>query len=143
MNYNWSPALKAFRATVLKNVKFLDANGKPDRNWTEYFEFEMRATDTFHPFDTDSELSEALKRIAPYCNYRSLELYWLYKDGRDMMSEAVYSMLTEVGELIEEYFSNKWNFAPGTNLPAKIVMPRDWSPIADKAVPSILKAAKA
>ena len=144
MKYNWPAVVTEFRKIMLANVNLystLDTK-KVSEGYTEYFKIQLFETDTFHPFDTDGELSRALDMIPNRCNYRSLESYHAWKDGRIDIADALYSMMTEVSELVEDHFSNAWNFAPGVKLPERIVMPTGWTDIADSSVSRILKAAR-
>lgn len=144
MKYNWPAVVTEFRKIMLANVKLystLDTK-KVSEGYTEYFKIQLFETDTFHPFDTDGELSRALDRMPVRCNYRSCDSYRAWKDGRSYIADALYSMMSEVSDLVEDHFSNVWNFPPGVKLPERIVMPKDWSDIADNSVARILKAAR-
>jgi hypothetical protein len=144
MKNNWPAVVKEFRSIVLANVKLYGAQNpkQVSKGFTEYFKIQLNQTDTFHPFDTDGELSRALDNMPERCNYRSCDSYHAWKDGRCDIADALYAMLTEASELIEYHFSDKWNFAPGAPLPARIDMPRDWTDYAESSVSRIIKAAK-
>lgn len=144
MKYNWPAVVTEFRKIMLANVKLYSTHNpkKVSEGYTDYFKIQLFQTDTFHPFDTDGELSRALDMIPNRCNYRSCDSYRAWKDGRLDIADALYSMMTEVSELVEDHFSNAWNFAPGVKLPERIVMPTGWTDIADSSVARILKAAR-
>jgi hypothetical protein len=144
MKYNWPAVVTEFRKIMSSQVKLYSQ--RDDKNisedFMEYFNTQLFETDTFHPFDTDGELSRAMDRMPARCDYRSIKSYWAFKDGKENIADALYSMMFEVSDLVEDHFSNVWNFAPGVKLPERIVMPKDWSDIADKSVARILKAAR-
>ena len=144
MKYNWPAVVKEFRAIVLENVKLYAVHGDPkvDPGLMEYFRMEMQQTDTFHPWDNDGQLSRALEKMPTSCNYRSCKSYWARKDGKESIGDALYEVLSEIGDSITYHFEDKWNFAPGFKLPEDVVMP-DWDRIiTDKIVNRIIKAAK-
>jgi hypothetical protein len=144
MKNNWPAVVKEFRSIVLANVKLYGEHtpAKPSEGFMGYFKIQLKETDTFHPFDTDGELSRALDRMPERCNYRSCESYHAWKDGRCDIADALYAMLTEASELIEDHFGNAWNFPPVYKPPLRIDMPRDWTDYAESSVSRIIKAAK-
>ena len=141
MKYNWPKVVEAFRAEIVKHVVFKDKNGKVDQGWMEEFAYIMRATDTFHPWDSDGELSRALERMPQRCDYRSIKSYWAFKRGKEAILDALYSMCQDVGDIIHDRYDTAWNFAPGIKLPAAIEMP-GWEKEVETMLPKILRAAK-
>jgi hypothetical protein len=112
----------------------------------EHLRFTMVETDQFHPYGCDGELSRALNRMPDgRCNYRSVESYWAFKFGRDDLEEALYSLISDMGVAIEEYYAEPWNFQPGIGLPDRVVTTNyDAAEKLNykKLVSRILKAAK-
>lgn len=136
MKFNWPKVIEEFRAIVEEGVSFTTStNGSA-------FRFELRETDRFHPFDSDDTLDRALQGMPVRCDYRSIKSYWAWKDGKIIIQEALDEMLYEVEESIRDYYSNSWNFAPGTELPKKIEISWEGSGATEKMVNRIIRAAK-
>lgn len=121
MKYNWPKIVDAFRGIVLSRVSFKGETPASEKDFMGYMREMVRSTDTFHPFDTDGELSRALNKMPDRCNYRNLKSYWAWKHGREAVADALYDMLYEVDEKIKDHFSDKWNFAPGYVPPKEVV----------------------
>jgi len=147
MKYNWPAAIKELKKVVLEHTTiFVGRETKPSRAWMEHLRFTMVETDQFHPYGCDGELSRALNRMPEgRCNYRSVESYWAFKFGRDDLEEALYSLISEMGCAIEEYYAEPHNFPPGASMPDRVVTTTE--DVANKLsyarlVSRILKAAK-
>jgi hypothetical protein len=136
IKYSWPRAVSELRKIVIENVKFaLPAEAAN-------FKLEMLQTDTFHPFDSDAEhlLSRALGNYPASCNYRSCESYWLNKDSKQELAEALRVWFEETNSRMDEYYGDAWNFAPGYTKPTYVCS--DWDTIADKVTARVLRAAK-
>jgi len=133
MKYNWPAVVKELRTIVLENVKMKRNDGSIDLVATEHFNLEMRETDTFHPWNSDGELSQALDKISePAC-----------KDDMYCVEDALDNIFEEMGMAIREHYSNHWNFAPGTHLPEDIRMPDCWDGIVPgEFITRVIEAAK-
>ena len=144
MKYNWPAVVKEFRTIMLENVQlYTKASDKtPSKALMDYLHFNTRETDNFHPWNTDGELSKALENMPLRCNYRSCHSYWAYKDGRDDIDQALYDVFDEMQEIIQEYFTNAWNFRPGFVLPEKIVFSEWHEVLTERMLSRIIRAAK-
>ena len=68
-------------------------------------------------------------------------MFWAWRRGKEEIADAVFLCLEEIGNLVENFYLNGWNHAPGYLKP-RVTIP-EWDDIALKAVPKIIKAAKA
>lgn len=147
MRTNWPAVVTEFRKVLVENIKFFDVDeetnfGSINKDLTEYFRMSVFDTDNFHPWNSDGELSRALERMPIRCNYRSIKSYWAFKDGKDEIANAIYEMLTEVEDTVNDYFSDRWNFPPGYTPPDEIEF-ADWDKVVnDRLVARIIRAAK-
>jgi hypothetical protein len=145
MKTNWPAVVKEYRKILVENVKFfkvIDDFGTIDKSFTEYFRMTVHQTDNFHPWNSDGELSRALARMPIRCNYRSIKSYWAFKNGKENIANAIYEMLTEAEDIINDHFSDSWNFPPGYVAPDEIEFP-DWGYlITDRMVARLIRAAK-
>ena len=134
MKTNYSAVIEVLRRIALKNIK-LDKD-------QDYFEEMMLATDDYHPFDSEGEhmLSKALDSLPVRCDYRSVKSYWAWKDGREYLEEAIAQFLEDTEYMVQDHCGNAWNFPPGYVLPERIVTPKSWEAVAEKAFPKIVKA---
>lgn len=89
---DWAKKVELMRQTLVDTVKF---EGAGSAGFAEYFRITLLATDTFHPFNTDSALNS-------------------------MDEDGLWNMFAESGELITEHFQNPWNHHPGYTAPAKV-----------------------
>lgn len=146
MEYNWPAVMKEFNKIVGENVLiFKDAKDKkPDPAWTADFRIQLFRCDSFHPYDSDNELSRALSRMpAGRRNYRSCDAYWEYAERKDDVLDAVYIMLEEAGDRIRAHYQEEWNFPPEIELPPKVVAPDDGTVLNERTLISrILRAAR-
>ena len=121
MKYNWPAAIKELKQIVLEHTVIHAHKDQNPKAWAEHLRHVMFDTDQFHPYGSDDELSRALNRMPDgRCNYSSVESYWLFKYGREGIADALYLLIVDMGSAIEEYYTDKWNFAPGTGLPDHI-----------------------
>ena len=147
MKYNWPKVNEAFRTELAKHVVFYSEDPKDsdrqvvDKDWKDHFTYYMRSTDNFHSFNSDGDLCDALARMPNRCNYRSVKSYWAFKDGKEQILDALFNMCCEVSALIQDYYSERWNFEPGVKLPCEIEMP-GWEKEVQQMLPKILRAAK-
>ncbi len=147
MKYNWPAVVKEYRKILVENVKFFDVDeetglGTINKDFTGYFSIQVHQTDTFHPFNSDGELSRALDRMPVRCNYRSIKSYWEFKDGKDNIANAIYEMLSEAEDTINDHFADSWNFPPGYAAPDEIEFP-DWDRlVTDRLIARLIRAAK-
>ena len=145
MKTNWPAVVKEYRKILVENVKFfkvIDDFGTIDKSFTEYFRMTVHQTDNFHPWNSDGELSRALARMPIRCNYRSIKSYWAFKNGKENIANAIYEMLSEAEDIINDHFGDSWNFPPGYVAPDEIEFP-DWGYlITDRMVARLIRAAK-
>lgn len=113
MKYNWSKVVDAFRDIVLANVSFEADTPAQKADFMGYMKEMVKETDTFHPFDSDHELSRALFMVPQRVDYRSVKSYRAWKRSREQVLDALFEMLCEVEDKIRDHFSDEWNFAPG------------------------------
>lgn len=139
MKYNWAAVVQELRKVAVENITF------PDRATKDYFHMMMFQTDTFHPFWTagEEELSIALGRMpSGRCNYRSCDSYWLWKDGKRDMADALFQWFWDVEDIVAEHFADKWNFPDDEQMSFKINFP-DWDALTNpRLVARVLKAAR-
>ena len=138
MIYNWPKVVQEFRKIAVENIKFEGARAEA---LARRFNHTMFATDQFHPFDSDGELSKELNNIPRWPNYRSIDSYWDWKRGREWVRDALFNVFEEMECLIEEYYADCWNHPPGYVNPEKIVMP-NWEDVATKSFARIIRAAR-
>lgn len=141
MKYNWPAVVEEYRKVLIDSVSFVDENGKPNKDITEFFKLQVHETDTFHPFGTDKELDIALRMMPDRCNYRNPKSYWAWKHGKSRVGDAIFEMLEENREEIHEYFSEPWNFPPGYSKEFDIVF-KDLELLTEKSIGRILRAAR-
>jgi hypothetical protein len=141
MNTNWPKVVKEFRTIMLSHVKIYN-NGKLDDKAMRDLKFDMDVTDNYHPWNSDGELSRSLDRMPEHCNYRSVDSYWNWKNGKSYIEDALYNVLNEMQDIIQDTLTNEWNFEPGYKMPEQIIFPTDWSTISTKSVGRIIRAAK-
>lgn len=141
MDTNWPAVVKEVRAIMLSHVKIYN-NGKLDKHAMEEFSFDMINTDNYHPWNSDGELSRSLDRMPIRCNYRSVDSYWDWKNGKYNVVDALHDVFNEMQDIIQDTLTNEWNFEPGYKMPEQIIFPTDWSIISTKAVSRIMRAAK-
>ena len=136
MKYNWANVSTELRKIVLENVTLPGSANN-------HMRYIMSETDNFHPWDTDIDLCDALKRHPKgQCNYRSCVSYWEFKDAKDFVLDGIYVCLEEMGEKITEYYSDRYNFNNGVQLPDLDNMKFNWAKIADRSYTRIMKAAR-
>lgn len=147
MTFNWSAVVDAFNKIALDNVVF-EAPKDRQRDLHDYTKLAFQQAGTFHPWDTDGELSRALG-LWPEgkCNYRNVESYWQFKREKEHAENEVFDSLCyvfeEIGERLSSHFANPWNFAPGTHLPTKVTGKVSWAELGTaSAVRKILKASR-
>lgn len=141
MKYNWPNVVKMFRKLLIDNVQIVGRNDVETRAFMEHFRLEMIHTDTFHPYETDGNLSSALKNMPNYCNYRSCEALREFKQRKEHVLDAVYMMLQEVDDLITDHFYDNWNHPPGYVAPQKVLHP-SWDVFTEQIGGKILSAAR-
>ena len=107
MNFDYSKSLRTMKDLFLQNVVF----GKPE--FENHLRMLFRETDQFHPFNSDGEFSKALTEMPKYCNYRNPTALMNYRDLRFMFEDSILSCLDEMVDLVNEYYENAYNFAPG------------------------------
>ncbi len=108
MKYNWPAVIAEFRRIVLENTVFKCASGNNPDVLMCILKSEL-AAGTFHPYGTDCELSKSLENIQKRCDYRNPARVQQWQVDRDMVEDAIYSMLVECREKITEYFTDPWN----------------------------------
>lgn len=143
MKYNWSKVVDELRQIVIKNTVFKGANENRTKELHAYFKLMMLETDTFHPYNSDGNLSRELDRMPDRCNYRSVESYWEWKDSREDVMVALMEVYDEINDLIEEHFADPWNFPPGYTPPVSITFRKDnETELPDETIARILRAAR-
>lgn len=137
MKYSWAKANEKFR-------NLLWANLQVDNKECAYFVGRMLlATDQFHPIDGDYEMQRALNKMPKYCNYRSIKSYWAFKEGKELIGDALFLMFEEIFERITEYMRTPYNFGPGDFIPCKITARVPWEDyITPKMISAFIKASK-
>lgn len=80
------------------------------QEYYDYFLIELRETDTFHPWDTDSYLCELTHNTD------------LSEVDRDELDQAAWECITEMADKLEDWLSDKWNHAPGYQKPSKVTI---------------------
>ena len=141
MKYNWPEVVDAFKEEMLKNLVLSGHNDRYLRELREYVEIEMMETDCFHPFDSDGELSIALKKMPNYCNYRNIDSYWNWKDGRMLVEDALTEVYFEMEDKIRGWLGNRWNHPPGYYIP-KVSFKVSPYALAAKTIGKIMGAAR-
>jgi hypothetical protein len=147
MAYNWPAVVDAFNKIACDNV-LIESSGERQRDFYDYTKLMFRQTGTFHPWDTDGELSRALGLLPEgRCNYRNVESYWQFKREREHAEGEIFDSLCylfeEIGERLSSHFANPWNFAPGTPLPTKVKGKVEWAELASEgAVKKIIRASR-
>jgi hypothetical protein len=131
MQYNWPKVVELLRQFAQNRTKILGNGPEQTLDYMGHLRLQMQHTDTFHPWNSDGELSRAFDKMPKRCNYRSIKPYWAYKDGKERLADACYEVLCEMEELILEWFGDSWNHAPGYRAPKEIDFP---SIIEDDAV---------
>lgn len=139
MQYSWPKVVELFRNFAQNRTKFLGKTPQETLGYAFYLREEMRHTDRFQPCNSDAELSRALEKMPKYCNYRSIKSYWAWKNGKEALADACYSILLEMEELITEWFNHPWNHPPGYVKPLSIEFAFDAEEDAVKLAREILK----
>lgn len=134
---NWAAVVKELRNVIAENVTM-------PKGYNEHFLFELRETDSFHPFDNSAErmMSRALRDMPVRCDYRNCESLAYWKNAKEEMLNAIYAWLDETQEIIVEYYSNPWNFGPGyVRLAEDSMTFPDWGKVSTKVFARIHRAA--
>lgn len=143
--YNWAKAVGEFRKILIENVKLVGNNDAHTADLAGYFRMMVKETDTFHPWNSDGELSRALDKLPKRCDYRSLRIYNEWKSARLDVEDAIYEMLEECSDQIRDHFADAWNFPPGYVKPKEIKIKWDncdISNVAGKSFPRIVRVAR-
>ena len=120
MQYNWPKVVDLLRQFAQNRTKILGKGPEDTLDFMGHLRLQMQHTDTFHPWNSDGELSRALDRMPKRCDYRSIKSYWAWKDGKERLADACYEVLCEMEETIEAHYMDSWNFAPGYHKPLAI-----------------------
>ena len=115
-DYKWAPAMQVIRNAIVLNTVM------PTAAFTADLTFNMRETDQFHPFDYSSEveLQQRLMRIPRRCNYRSCGMLALWKREKEALIGALTEFIYDTNDLVQDFYNNDWNFAPGYKKPESI-----------------------
>lgn len=141
MKYNW-PAVVAFcRQLMLANTQISGSTSEESAELMWYYKSTMLQTDTFHPYNSDHVMDKALKDMPNYCNYRNCDALRHYKFCRDELLNALYEVLSDMQELTQEWFDDKWNHSPGYVKPTCIKF-GNWDKVVDVSFAKLIKAAK-
>ena len=89
---------------ILRNAFAKGVTVEPEE-YREYFLFELRETDTFHPWDTDSWLCELTHNTN------------LDEVDRDDLESALAECLCEMEDKLYDWFDDRYNHAPGYTKP--------------------------
>jgi hypothetical protein len=128
VQYSWPKVVDHIRSFTQNRVHFLGATPQETLGFAAYFKEMLHQTDTFHPWNSDGELSRALDKMPKSCNYRSIKSYWANKEGRWTVEDACAEILTEMEDTIQDWFNNSWNHPPGYAKPLEITFDDDnWS----------------
>lgn len=101
----WAQVNQAMRDCFAACVKITPAE------YQDYFLFELKETDTFHPRDTDSWLCELTTDID--------------NADQDELEEAAWQCLCEMEERVQDWFEDVWNHAPGYLKPEEVKIDAD------------------
>ena len=101
-------------------------------DFVDHFEITMFQTDQFHPFHNDSRLDRALTKLIAAPN-------------TDSVIEAAYDemwdYLCEMGDIVEDYYTDSYNFPNGYTPPQKVESERWMDGFVEKTVDRILAEA--
>ena len=118
MRYNWEKVYKELRKMFGETVTFRKADGTVDTRWAGKFQDTLQHTDNFHVWaDNVTKVLLAIPERPNYYSCRSLQ-YW--RKTRYMLIDEVYEYICEMQENARDYYTTKWNFAPGVQLPHAI-----------------------
>jgi hypothetical protein len=129
MKYSWPAVVNELRNIMLKNTSFKCATKQQEKDMQDYFRIMMFETDTFHPWNSDGMLSRALDKLPQRCDYRHVENYWKWKEGRLEVEEALECVFQEMEDTITEWFGNWMNHPPGYVAP-EVSMKRNYYNLA-------------
>ena len=141
MKYNWPAIVDMLNTLMIDNTKILGATPAATIDLMQYYKLTMRATDTFHPFESEHTLSTALANMPNYCNYRNYRALASYKDRKEALLNALFDVLAEMEEITQNWFDDNWNHAPGYVKPLDIEF-SSWYKVVDKSFAKLIKAAK-
>ena len=112
-DYKWAPAMRVIREAVAANISMKNKSLETDLS------ISMLATDEFHPFDYDSErlLQRALAEIPLKRNWRN-PTPWRF--GQSNVINYLACFIEDTNEIIESYYTEPMNFAPGYTKPVTI-----------------------
>jgi hypothetical protein len=120
MQYSWPKALDIVKQFAQNRTKILGAYPAETIDYMRYFASHLHNTDTFHPCDSERELTRVLNDMPKYCNYRSVDAYWKWKHHIYLLGGACWDVITEIDQLTQEWFNDRWNHPPGYVKPLSI-----------------------
>lgn len=120
MQYSWPKALDIVKQFAQNRTKILGAYPAETIDYMRYFANHLHNTDTFHPWDSDGELSRALDKMPKRCDYRSIKSYWAWKNGMMKVEDACFEILEEMEGITKDWFDDRWNHPPGYVKPLSI-----------------------
>ena len=98
--------------TMLRNAFAAGVQIEPKEHY-DYFLFELRETDTFHPWDTDGELCSLTADTD------------LTEVDQEAVEDAAWECLGEMEYKLEEWIYDSMNHAPGYKEPTKVTIRLD------------------
>jgi hypothetical protein len=126
VKYSWAAVSEQLRHIMVKNTSFKCETKEEEEDMREYFCEMMFATDTFHPWNTDGFLQRELDKLPQHCNYRRVESYWKWKNGRIEVEISLEEVIEEMSDNIYEWFGNPWNHPPGYKAPEVSIKIEDY-----------------
>ena len=142
MKYSWPAFINEYWEVFRANIRVLGEDPTIISVVEKELDYLIKNTDRFHPFESDRGASSALEKIPSYCDYRSCGRMWAYREQRMKFEDALYDMFEESFGYIEDFYSNIWNFAPGTVIEHSFELKKSWDEVLRKKTARILRLSK-
>lgn len=126
MKVDWAAAVAMFKEAFAANIDIHGVVPEHTRDLMDYFKLTNQGTDTFHPFDEDGELHNAL-----VYSEADPSKWEEWKSGRKKVRDSLALVFVEMELNLRDHFQEPANFPPGYHAPRWIAARTPWDKYAE------------